>query len=89
MQIITRKQSNIIPVHALKAGETFSRNNEKDIFIKLKPTSYLLNSNLVGDSLNARKVLIANLMKGTCYFIPGEELVTLVIGNLLIDDERN
>jgi len=63
------------PVTTIEVGKAFIRNNEKDIFMRVKPTSFILNSDLVSDCLNRGKALIVNLRTGTCYFIPGEELV--------------
>jgi hypothetical protein len=75
-----------IPVRSLAAGDAFLRNNTEGLCIRLKPTSYILNSSLVVDSIDRGQVLIANVIKGTCYFIPGEELIWPKVATIRVEE---
>ena len=78
MIVFTEQIANTaIAVKDINAGQCFRRNNYTGICMRLKPTSYILNSNLVADSMSAGKALIANIETGTCFFIDGSELVWL------------
>lgn len=84
---VTKEKERIepVPVAFVQAGSCFTRNNSSSVFIRLKPTAYLLNSSMITDCLNRRKALIADLEKGTTYFIEGEELVWPTEAELIID----
>lgn len=62
----------------VKHGDVFRRTGHKHLFMRTKPTGYLLNSSTVSDSLNAAKPLIVNLDTGILYFIKGDEEVRLI-----------
>lgn len=72
------KERNLLSASQVKIGQVFVRQNDTDFFMRVKPTSLLLNSSLVGDKLNNGDPLIINLYMGTCYFISGKEQVKLV-----------
>lgn len=59
-----------------RVGDCFIRNNE--VLMRVKPTHYLLNSTLINDCINANKIFVVNIHKGTLWCIPGSETVTPV-----------
>jgi hypothetical protein len=70
--------SNKMPASELPIRTVFMRSKHKEYFIRVKPTSYLLNSNTITENLNKGKPLVLNLNEGTLYFINGDEMVTRV-----------
>jgi hypothetical protein len=59
----------------LSVRQIFTRNRRPGYFMRISPTSYLLNSKTVQENVNKAKPLILNLNEGTCYFIEGTEIV--------------
>lgn len=59
----------------LEMRQVFRRKNVLGYFMRVKPTSYLLNSSVVVDSLNQGKPMILNLNMGTIHFISGDEVI--------------
>ena len=51
---------------------------DKDIFIRVKATGFLLNSSVIGDVLNRGDCLVVNLSKHTLYAKKGDSFVELV-----------
>ncbi len=52
--------------------------------MKLKPTQWLLNSNLVSDVLNRADCFVCNIETGTLYIMSGERAVEYTDATLLI-----
>lgn len=63
------------PARAMGFGEVFIRNNDLSYYMRLRPVSYILNSSLVSEALSTGKVLVADLVTGGAFFIPGDDLV--------------
>lgn len=57
----------------IRVGDCFLRNNE--ILMRIKPTHWMLNSNLIVDAINNNKVFVSSIFKGTFWAIPGSDLV--------------
>ena len=72
-----KKTAWIVPVSSLLAGTYFYRQatDRREIYMRLRPTSYILNSTLVADSLSAGKSLICNVETGSTFFVLGNEPV--------------
>ncbi len=51
----------------IPCGDAFQLSGGKDVFIRVKATSFLLNSNVITDILNRGDALVVNLTKGTLY----------------------
>lgn len=64
-----------IPACSLRILQIFTRQNDQDFYMRIKPTSYLLNSSLVQENLNNGKPMILNMNQGTVYFIKADEMV--------------
>ena len=58
------------------AGNVVQLLHNKKIVMKLKPTGFLLNSNIVADILNRGDCFIVDMAKGTLYIVSGELVVT-------------
>ncbi len=65
---------NTILARQVSVGSIFM-GSKNGIFMRVKPTGYLLNSTLICDKLNAGFICAVNMEKGTLYFIQGEEEV--------------
>lgn len=48
------------------------------IYIRVKPVNYLLNSSLITDCINRGKVIVVNLNKGTTFVIEGTREIALL-----------
>ena len=72
-----KDQPLFVPVSSLPAGTYFYRQatDRREIYMRLRPTSFLLNSTLVSDSLNSGKSLICNVETGSTFFVLGSEPV--------------
>lgn len=71
-------------LHSIPHGETCSFRGK--ILMRLKPTSFLLNSTLVGDVLNRGDCFVCNVETGTLYIMPGNIEVESVDATLLIKE---
>lgn len=60
-------------------GNIFYRlkHNDPNVYMRLRPVSYLLNSTLVSESLANGKSMICNIVTGSCFFIEGSEEVSI------------
>lgn len=47
----------------------------KEVYQRVKPVNFLLNSNLVNDCINRDKVFVVNIQKGTLFIAPGNRIV--------------
>lgn len=54
-----------------------------DIYMSVKPVSFLLNSTLVQENINAGKRFCVNLEKGTLHILPGNTVVEAVDAKLI------
>lgn len=66
-------------------GIPFTRCQDSSTIMRVKPTSFLLNSTLVGEVLNRGDVFIVNLVTGTLFSIKGTEEVKLLSAKLIIE----
>jgi hypothetical protein len=57
-------------------GEIISYNGK--YLMRLKPTSFLLNSNLIADVLNRSDCIVCNIETGTVYVMEGDKEVEFV-----------
>lgn len=78
-----RRMIDILSGLRVRSGEVpfggkFKRAGSNDLYIRVRPTSYLLNSTLVSDSLSRGRVMVVRLATHTCFFIEGDEQVKLV-----------
>lgn len=71
------KKSPFVPVSSLKPGTYFYRQatDRREIYMRLRPVSFLLNSTLVSEALSAGKSLICNVETGSTFFVLGNEPV--------------
>lgn len=71
------KPSPFAAVASLTPGTYFYRQStdRREIYMRLRPTSFLLNSTLVSEALSAGKSLICNVETGSTFFVLGSELV--------------
>lgn len=53
-----------------------------DVHMRVKPVSFLLNSTLVQENINAGKVFCVNMEKGTLHIIQGGYAVERIEANL-------
>lgn len=67
-------------------GEALSRKKDKNTIMRVKPTSFLLNSTLVTEVLNRADVFIVNLSTGTLFSIAGAEEVEVLDASLRIGE---
>lgn len=65
LDIITRTYASDIKFH-----NCFTFKNE--IFMRVKPTGFLLNSSLIGDVINRGDIFVVNLSKGTVRAFQGD-----------------
>lgn len=86
---ITEQQSLLIPeaikcLKDLPYGEVFTFNDSYRM--KLKPTQFILNSNLVADVLNRADCFVCDIEKGTLFIMKGSTpLDSLPDATLLIN----
>jgi len=52
------------------------------ILLRVKPTQFILNSNIVVDVLTRGDVFVVNMSKGTLFVMRGDRLVTPIVGEL-------
>lgn len=68
--------SNLVPVNRISIGRCFL--HRQAVHIRLKPTSFLLNSSIIQDKLAVGWTVVANLEKGTVYLLSGDTGITPV-----------
>lgn len=64
----------------IKFGELFTSANR--IYMRVKPVSFLLNSTLIQENINAGKVFCVDVEKGTLHIKPGNLPVEKVTAKL-------
>jgi len=69
------EKCSVVMAKDLSAGQLFTRLRNSDIFMKVRPASFLLNSTLVQTKLSEGATLVVNISQGTCHFISGEDVV--------------
>lgn len=67
-------------------GIPLTRIQDKSTIMRVKPTSFLLNSTLVTEVLNRADVFIVNVVTGTLFSIKGTEEVKILNAKLVIDE---
>ena len=73
-KIAMKQERRPLRISDVSYGHTFKRKNG-EYCIRVRPTSYLLNSTLVSESLCASKQLIVSVKAGTCFFVENEEIL--------------
>jgi hypothetical protein len=73
--LVENSPEDLTPACKIHARRIFSRPKQTGYFMRVAPTSYLLNSKTVQESINDNKILVLNLYTGTVFFIKGEEMV--------------
>lgn len=69
---LKEKEKPVRFVHQIPFGEIFHRIGRQGSYMRVKPTSYLLNSSLVSESLACGKSLVCHLDSSTVFFIEDE-----------------
>jgi len=59
--------------HFVKPGD------DSQVYMRVKPVNWLLNSTLVNDCINKNKCFVVNIEKGTLFIMPGEKEVQRLI----------
>lgn len=87
MEIIkpTKTQKSVLLIKDAPYGLALKRNKDKTTILKTKPTSFLLNSNLVTEVLNRSDVFIVNLVTGTLFAIDGTEEVEVLNAKIHVE----
>lgn len=67
-------------------GEIIKHNDK--YLMKLKPTQWLLNSNLVSDVLNRADCFVCNIETGTLYIVEGNKSVKFVDATMHITEKN-
>lgn len=84
IEIAETEKNKKVQVKHLESGTVFYRAGNSTPFMKLKPTSFLLNSEIITDVLNRADALVCNVILGTCFPIKGTEYVTEIDTTLMI-----
>lgn len=78
---------------ALEYGQPFKRADATGahgpLFIRVKPTGFLLNSNILGDVLNRGDILTVNLEKNTLYYMKGDTPVVMKEAHIVVVGEQS
>ena len=88
MEIIKAKEEipKKLTIKDTAYGIALMRKKDKTTIMKVKPTSFLLNSTLIADQLNKSSAFIVNLVTGTLFVIEGDEEVRVLPAKLLIEE---
>ena len=88
MEIIKAKEETPkkLTIKDTAYGIALMRKKDKTTIMKVKPTSFLLNSTLIADQLNKSSAFIVNLVTGTLFVIEGDEEVRVLPAKLLIEE---
>lgn len=73
-----RKNQGIMRAWDVPLLAKFVRTKNTDVYIRVVPSSFLMNSKLIQENMNKDKVLVVDTYTGECFFILGGEYVTLV-----------
>lgn len=84
MKIVPRIATSIrrVPVSSILAGVPFVRGGNESVFMRLKPTGFILNSSVICDIINRNDIIIVDLKQGTMYAIKGSEEVEMIEAEL-------
>lgn len=87
MEIIkpAKSQKSVLLIKDAPFGVALKRASDKSTILRVKPTSFLLNSTLVTEVLNRADVFIVNLVTGTLFSISGTEEVEVLNAKVVID----
>lgn len=87
MEIIrpTKEILATLTINRAPYGIPLTRKQDSSTIMRVKPTSFLLNSTLVTEVLNRADVFIVNVVTGTLFSIKGTEEVTILNAKLLIE----
>ena len=77
------KQS--LTINQAPYGVALKRIKDASTILRVKPTSFLLNSTLVADVLNRSDVFIVNLVTGTLFSIAGAEEVEVMNAKIVVE----
>lgn len=80
MQVELFEDCAPITVKFAQFGKPFKMINGgfDDIFIRVKPVNYLLNSTLLNDVINRGKCVVCNIRKGTIFVVEGDRRIVMV-----------
>lgn len=73
-------------VKHLPYGKLFKFVGKKGYFLRVKPTGYILNSELVADVLNRRDVFVTSVERGTLYIVEGNKEVIEIESSIVIKE---
>ena len=88
---VTKQQSsllrNIGMVKSQPFGIPFYQPDSKKILMRVKPTGFLLNSNIVADVMSRGDVFVVDLAKGTVYAVEGGRKLEQINSELFWSEE--
>ena len=87
MEIIkpSKSQKSLLQIKDASYGVALKRSSDKSTVLRVKPTSFLLNSTLVTEVLNRSDVFIVNLVTGTLFSMRGTEEVEVLNAKVMIE----
>lgn len=84
LELITKHSDTDVQARNMRSGHSFKLGAK--ILMRVKPTGFLLNSNIIGDVINRGDVLTVNIITGVLYFVPGNTLVTPVDCKVVVQE---
>jgi len=87
MEIIkpAKDKTTKLQINQAPYGVALKRSQDKSTILRVKPTSFLLNSTLVTEVLNRSDVFIVNLVTGTLFSIVGTEEVEVLAAKIVVE----
>lgn len=87
MEIIkpTKELEQTLTINQAPYGVALKRIKDSSTILRVKPTSFLLNSTLVTEVLNRSDVFIVNLVTGTLFSITGTEEVEILNAKVVVE----
>lgn len=82
LELLPTSPDNPILLKDIMSGTIAQIVGNKKIVMRIKPTGFLLNSNIIGDVINRGDVLIVDMAKGTLYCVHGDITVIPLSGKL-------
>ena len=83
---VTKRQSSLIKeqatINLIPVGVPVWDAKGKHVIMKIKPTGFLLNSNIVADVSQRGDCFVCNLSNGTVYAVEADKLVTAINSEL-------
>lgn len=72
----------VLTIREVTKGTVVRRNDNSKLLMRVKPTGFLLGSNIVGDIINRSDAFVIDIEAGTLYSIPGDTSVRQVLCEL-------